>query len=530
MLRRRFLPSALCLLVVIALFLYRNEIIEQSTQARIDARQFDTSFSPPDNSLLHAGPTLTVWPNELPGYTGWARPEQTDAGRFQIVSDLSNVGVAGQPWEITVECSSCSSDESWFYLRAYGPAVITGSVQRESQGRYRMHFLPIDPGIYTIEVVLTFSAVPPLTDFPLRDTRVPDYEGYLLPGFPFFLNVTRNNPPLETKLPYCTLEQLTSSNESPFTYARWRLVDSMRSSTHQKTVPGDDTIQLAAYQQSFQGLGLRFSYDRTDCRIVGIPNTTFHLFDDCVSSLAVPLHIILIGDSVMRLQSTVLNGWMQNRIESGQAKITFYELYGGTLRSERLSGPKLSAIPLEQASLGERKIVLFNSGLHDIHRLCGDEWNDDRRTYLNESELQQSCVDLYRVALDTLVSNVLQIPQVDSFVFQTTTAGWPKYGNYGVAWNPVHGQGLPLDAGFVDRFNRIAIDYIAEVKQKTTKSRRLHIMDGYWISLPRPDNREISKNADIGKKLSHPGHEVTYAMVRFFFMMVVQTVCPTLLQ
>lgn len=526
MLRRRFLPSSLCLLVVIALFLYRNEIIEQSTQARFDARQFDTSFSPPDNNL-HPASTLTVWPNELPGYTGWARPEQTDAGRFQILGDPFPSVMAGQKWEITVECSSCSN-ESWFYLRAYGPAVITGTVQRQSQGRYRMHFFPMDPGTYTVEVVLTFSAVPPMTEFPLRDVKIPDYEGYLLPGFPFFLTVTGNTPPLEVKLPYCTLEQLTANNESPFTFARWRLVDSIKSSTHTKAVPGDDSIQLAAYQQSFQGLGLRFSYDRTDCRIMGVPTAKFHPFDDCASSLAMPLHIILVGDSVMRLQSTVLNGWMKHMIDSGHAKITFYELYGGTLRSERFSGPKLSAIPHEQASLGERKIVLFNSGLHDIHRLCGDEWNDDRQTYMNESELQQSCVDMYRVALDTLVSNVLQIPQVDLFVFQTTTAGWPKYGNYGVAWSPMHGQGLPLDTGFVDRFNRIALDFISEVKQKTAHN-RLHIMDGYWVSLPRPDNREISKKADIGKKLSHPGHEVTYAMVRFFTTIILQSNCPTLL-
>ncbi|GAX23284.1 hypothetical protein FisN_21Hh031 [Fistulifera solaris] len=393
-----------------------------------------------------------------------------------------------------------------------------------------MRFLPIDPGIYTVEVVLTFSAVPSLTDFPLQDTKVPKYEGYLLPGFPFFLTVQGNNPSRETQLPYCTFDQLTTTNNhiSPFINARWKLIDSIRSSTHTKTVPGDDTIQLAAYQQSFHGLGLRFSYERTDCRIVGVPDSKFHPIEDCIASLSKPLHIILIGDSVMRLQRSVLEGWMKQMIESGQAKITFYELYGGTLRSERLSGPKISTISQEQASSNEQKIVLFNSGLHDIHRLCGDEWKDDRSSYLNDLELQQSCVDMYQVALDTLFTNVLQIAEVDLFVFQTTTAGWPKYGNYGVAWSPIDGQGLPLDAGFVDRFNLIAIDYISKMKQGGAYS-NLHIMDGYWVSLPRPDNREISKKADIGKKLSHPGHEVTYAMVLFFSMMVLQTMCPALL-
>jgi hypothetical protein len=526
--RRRFLPSALCLLIAIAFFLYRNEFVAENSQARIDARQFDTSFSPPLNAVNDETTLLTVAPNELPGYTGWARPEQTDAGRFRIVLDPASIAIAGEEWEITVECSSCTS-KAWFYLRAYGPAIITGTVISESLGRYRMRFLPTDPGIYTIEVVLTFSAVPPITDFPLHDTKVPNYEGYLLPGFPFFLTVQGSTPPRETQLPYCTIDQLTTTNNhlSPFTNARWKLIDSIRSSTHTKTVPGDDTIQLAAYQQSFQGLGLRFSYERTDCRIVDFPNAKFHPIEECTASLHKPLHIILIGDSVMRLQRTVLEGWMKQMINSGQAKVTFYELYGGTLRSERLSGPKVSAIPQEQASLNERKVVLFNSGLHDIHRLCGDEWKDDRSTYLHDSEIQQSCLDLYQVALDTLFTNVLQIPQVDSFVFQTTTAGWPKYGNYGVAWSPINGQGLPLDAGFVERFNQIAIDFISKTKQGGSYS-NLHIIDGYWVSLPRPDNREISKKADIGKKLSHPGHEVTYAMVRFFSMMVLQRLCPSL--
>ncbi|GAX26563.1 hypothetical protein FisN_21Lh031 [Fistulifera solaris] len=528
--RRRFFPSALCLLIAIAFFLYRYEFIAENSQARIDARQFDTSFSPPLKAVNDENTLLTVAPNELPGYTGWARPELTDAGRFRIVTEPSSTAIAGQEWEITVECSSCTSD-SWFYLRAYGPAIITGTVNSESPGRYRLRFLPIDPGIYTVEVVLTFSAVPSLTDFPLQDTtKVPNYEGYLLPGFPIFLTVQGNTPPRETQLPYCTIDQLTTTNHhlSPTTRARWKLIDSIRSSTHTKTVPGVDTIQLGAYQQSFQGLGLRFSYERTDCRIVGVPDAKFHPIEDCIASLFKPLHIILIGDSVMRLQRSVLEGWMKQMIDSGQAKITFYELYGGTLRSERLSGPKISTIPQEHASSNEQKIVLFNSGLHDIHRLCGDEWKDDRSTYLNDSELQQSCVYMYQIALDILFTSVLQIPQVDLFVFQTTTAGWPKYGNYGVSWSPIDGQGLPLDAGFVERFNHIAIAYISKMKQGGAYS-TFHVMDGYWVSLPRPDNREISKKADIGKKLSHPGHEVTYAMVRFFSMMVLQTICPAVL-
>ena len=42
----------------------------------------------------------------------------------------------------------------------------------------------------------------------------------------------------------------------------------------------------------------------------------------------------------------------------------------------------------------------------------------------------------------------------------------------------------------------------------------IEIMDGYWITLARPDNRQIGLVSNRGKHLVHPGEEVLRAMVR----------------
>ena len=170
-----------------------------------------------------------VAPGELPGYTGWARPEKTLARSFSIKSiststtvgrNTSNIpGIKGYEYVVTVKCEGhkdCVVNNvnnskshnindncaSLFFLRAYGPAVIPGTVTSRSCGSnsidvdysagggsvcyYEISFVFYDPGPYTIEVVLTFSSPPPITAFPLGkelNEQEPHYEGYLLPGF-----------------------------------------------------------------------------------------------------------------------------------------------------------------------------------------------------------------------------------------------------------------------------------------------------------------------------------------------------------
>ena len=56
----------------------------------------------------------------------------------------------------------------------------------------------------------------------------------------------------------------------------------------------------------------------------------------------------------------------------------------------------------------------------------------------------------------------------------------------------------------------------------TTNNNNIIITDTYWMTLSRPDNREIDKRSDIGKKLSHPGLEVIDAMIRIWFTLAMQ--------
>lgn len=97
--------------------------------------------------------------------------------------------------------------------------------------------------------------------------------------------------------------------------------------------------------------------------------------------------------------------------------------------------------------------------------------------------------------------------------------GWPKYGNYGVTWPVEGGQNMPVSTEFVDFFNNIAYDVMKESFPS------IPIMDGYWVSYARPDNREINKGPKqaLAKKMSHPGREVALAMLRSWVTIVTQS-------
>ena len=78
---------------------------------------------------------------------------------------------------------------------------------------------------------------------------------------------------------------------------------------------------------------------------------------------------------------------------------------------------------------------------------------------------------------------------------------------------------MPVATDFVGFFNEIAYDVIQESFPD------IPIMDGYWISYARPDNREITvgfKKA-LEKKLSHPGMEVVFALLRQLTTIIVQS-------
>lgn len=80
-----------------------------------------------------------------------------------------------------------------------------------------------------------------------------------------------------------------------------------------------------------------------------------------------------------------------------------------------------------------------------------------------------------------------------------------------------------LSADFVTYFNEIAIQTLQESDYP-----EFTILDGYWVSLARPDNTEITKENSIGPHLVHPGKEVFSAMTRMLWTVVLNDVCPLL--
>jgi hypothetical protein len=59
----------------------------------------------------------------------------------------------------------------------------------------------------------------------------------------------------------------------------------------------------------------------------------------------------------------------------------------------------------------------------------------------------------------------------------------------------------------VAHFNQIAYDVVSRVDD-------IRVLDGYWLTLARPDNRQVGLGNVLGKHLVHPGEEVLHAMVR----------------
>lgn len=479
---------------------------------------------------------LFIRPGALPSYTGWGRPESTLAPFFRIVEFPANGHVqADTDVTLVLECqghAECFTSSPAFYVRAYGPSITTGRVQRASgrTNQYKVSFRPIDPGSYTVEIVLTFSNLPSFDIYPLSDKEAYNeflYEGYNIAGSPLQLYVHGDASPSPQELPLCKPHQLVvegesfSSSSSPDKNgandrARWKTVDQVNHEDHQFNSHLTKNVTLQGYQQSLNSLGVVMDYQFKDCRIMPEPTSKVNLFQ----WVRQPIHVILIGDSTFRLQEKILQSYTAfNPI----IRISFLELYGGYFKTQMLTGPNVRQFLQEQqqqstvnTSITEQRVILFNTGLHDIHRLCGgSEMIDDRQTYLR-SDMPSSCVEMYKIAVETLARDVAALPDKDVKIFQTTTAAWPKHGNYGVAWDPRYGQPLPLDTSFVEYFNEVATRILRQ------KFPQVQIVDGYYISYARPDNREIDFKSALGKKLSHPGAEVMSAMVRTWSMLFLQ--------
>ena len=441
-------------------------------------------------SVATASTSMYLAPGELPGYTGWARPEQTLAGHFAITSISSTEPRVGEEFIVTIRCQrheDCAKGTSLFFLRAYGPSVISGLAVPLGGGFYQMKFLPMDPGSYTMEAVISFSDSPAFEKYPLpSEIPQPSYEGYLLPGFPLQVKF-QGGEEVETSDAYCSFEHLTEdSSTSAVTKARWRVVSKGNGPGYQS---GTLHLPISAngYNLNSHSLGIHMNLEyRSGCKI--LPRSTFfdrqagNPFLQCRDRLGSgkKLQVIFIGDSVMRLQKAIFDGMVR---DLPNVQTYMIELYGGYRRCEK-KGPDIKAHlkDIQRRQPNDPKVILFNTGLHDIHRLCGQEWTEDRYEYLDKATLDSKkfrCTEEYRVLLEEFASEIQKYP-ADLRIFQSTTAAWPKYGNFGIDWSINGGQTLPLAPDAVSRFNEIAFG----VFQKYHKD--IQIMDAYWITYARP--------------------------------------------
>lgn len=469
---------------------------------------YHLSFSP-DPTSHQQYPSIGL--GELPGYTGWARPSYTDAPLYQIEYITPGPHLAQNIITLIVQCQSprCST-HNWaqFYVRMYGPSILTGKVTSINGGRYRIEFLPRDVGKYWVEVVLTFSNGEDIGNFPISENEAllkssdPAYEGHLLPGFPFAIEVASDGSASPHINRHCGADDLRiESLDDGLRVASWKVVDKVNSMNYGRS--RNKIVDLAGYQDGRNSLGIWADYQPTNCDLIRVPFTP--VINRCVKNLlqGKTLHFVFIGDSVMRLQIDMMIGWAHSPL----VKVTRIATNGGISKMLHNVTSSLEELNLEQ----EDVVILFNSGLHDIGAFCRHRIETSGPRYLSDPS-KDACIDEYQENLTNLVHFISSMPARVK-IFQTTSAGWMKWGNYGPGWSPGQPQAFTTSPHMVDAFNNVALRVLDSYDG-------FDIVDGYWLTLARPDNRQVDKSNAVGKHLVHPGLEVLQAMVRTWMTLV----------
>lgn len=452
--------------------------------------------------------SVSLVPGELPGYTGWARLEYTLAGYFHLVSHDA-AAVVGTEWTVTIECMQCRDGNAHFYARAYGPAVLAGRVRpAHHEHVYEIRFLPMDPGSYTVEVVLVSSGAPSWDEFPIVAGQEPSYEGFLLPGFPVQLQVEPSSVNTILSNRSCTLLDLYSeSAESEYYKARWVVVDKLSHRNHVVSTNASQRVNLREYRSGRQSLGIFMDYRHVNCTLPSYHDASVELANYAHEQKK--LHVVFVGDSVMRMQRDL---FLQT-FPSTTIQTTHLLVSGGLVPMMKNVTTTLQSLSHRAEANNETLLLFFNSGLHDVSQLCSRMHHDGRRQYIQQPESNFSCAAQYRRSLSQLGNFLVHYP-APLKVFQSTSAGWMRYGNYDIEWPMNETQDLALSSNMVAHFNDIAY--------KVISSKDICILDGYWMTLARPDNRQMGVVSNRGKHLVHPGEEVLEAMVRNLILVILQ--------
>jgi hypothetical protein len=309
------------------------------------------------------------------------------------------------------------------------------------------------------------------------------------------------------------------------------VVDKVAHATHVTATNDSGRVSLEGYQSAHNSLGIFMDYRPQYCSLLPFQETTASLVN---CNMAKHVHVIFIGDSVMRMQYELFRSSVPN------IKTTFVRTNGGIVQTMRNVTSRL--VQLKQFS-NERRFILFNTGLHDISRLCSRKWRQEREAHRGPDS-NFSCTAQYRHSLGELVDFLRAYP-AERKVFQSTTAGarlsrivklkrlrllpkltanilfhcfsfsgWPRFGNFGVEWPVNEPQSLSLSSNMVAHFNEIAYDVLSRVDG-------IHVLDVYWLTLARPDNRQVGLgNNVLGEHMVHPGQEVLHAMARVWMQVL----------
>jgi hypothetical protein len=201
--------------------------------------------------------------------------------------------------------------------------------------------------------------------------------------------------------------------------------------------------------------------------------------------------------------------------------VTYLKTQNGIVA--RLPEVKVALKELAQDAADKDYYVLFNTGLHDIINLCTREYPYWRKTSTSTTATNanvtavEKCGVVYRRALVDFVQTVQAFPNVLA-VWQSSTAGWPKWGMYAASWPGDVKQKLPLAPNFVEYFNEIAWDVMQEYN--------ILVQDAYWLTLSRPDHRDAREQNALGKRLVHAGPQVYSVTMRKWAMMILEMTCP----
>jgi hypothetical protein len=203
---------------------------------------------------------------------------------------------------------------------------------------------------------------------------------------------------------------ISEKSDSAYRKARWVVVDKVAHGTHVTATNDSSSVSLEGYQSAHNALGIFMDYRPQHCSLLPFQETSASLVN-CNTS-AKQVHVIFIGDSVMRMQYELFQSSVPN------VKTTFVLTSGGIVQT--MSNVTSRLVELKQLS-NEHRFLLFNTGLHDIAQLCSRRWRRVREAHLGPDS-NFSCTAQYRHSLGELVDFIRAYP-AERKVFQSTTAG-----------------------------------------------------------------------------------------------------------